>query len=80
VGILNDLQFSVNTQNNAPSSQKLTNPIKSSTMVHQEIIDEIYLLEEMVSSLQRSEFPKTDIIDELKREIERLKCLINQPT
>lgn len=49
-------------------------------MVHQEIIDEIYLLEEMVSSLKGSQFPKTEIIDELNREIERLKKLINQPT
>ena len=49
-------------------------------MVHQEIIDEIYLLEEMVSSLRRSEFPNAEIIGELSREIERLKCLINQPT
>jgi len=49
-------------------------------MVHQEVIDEIYLLEEMVSSLRQSNNPNTAIVDELVLEIERLKRLINQPT
>jgi hypothetical protein len=49
-------------------------------MVHQEIIDEIYLIEEMLSSVRRSEFPNAEIIGELSQEIERLKCLVNQPT
>jgi len=49
-------------------------------MVHQEIIDEIYFLEEMLFSLRGSEFPNAEIIGELSQEIERLKCLVNQPT
>lgn len=48
-------------------------------MVHQEVIDEIYLLEEMVATLSRNEHPNAEIIGELYREIERLKALVNQP-
>lgn len=56
--------------------QKLTNNQKSDIM-NQQVIDEIYELEEAIASLTSSSNYDTDVVNELRQQIERLKAQIN---
>lgn len=45
--------------------------------MNQQVIDEIYELEEAIASLTSSSNYDTDVVNELRQQIERLKAQIN---